>query len=101
VFKSLKERRAKKKVRQKMLDHDKQHSRERPIAERSSLSMSRRRLTPSLQSLKGKDLVANLVENALLHFSESASIPLKTHVVDDQVSVRVIDDGPGILPVDR
>lgn len=34
MFKSLNERRAKKKARQKLLNYDKQHSRERPTAER-------------------------------------------------------------------
>lgn len=46
-------------------------------------------------------LFANLVENALLHCPNGASVSTTTQVSNDQVRVSIADNGPGILPENR
>lgn len=47
---------------------------------------------------KIRQVVANLVANALVHTPESTSITLRTDTTDDGCLIEVSDDGPGMSP---
>ena len=46
-------------------------------------------------------VVANLVDNALVHAPPGSPVRVEAGVVGDRVLLRVVDRGPGIAPADR
>jgi len=45
-------------------------------------------------------IARNLIENALRHGGDSATVSVRTGSMDGEVTLEVIDDGPGIAPAD-
>jgi signal transduction histidine kinase len=57
-------------------------------------------LTIETDRVKFKQIVSNLLTNALRH-TEKGQIPLEVEADRDEIFIRVIDTGPGIAPEDQ
>lgn len=47
------------------------------------------------------DAVDNLVENAIVHTPAGTDVQVTVDSEDDETCIRVVDDGPGIAPIER
>ncbi|MFC3674032.1 sensor histidine kinase [Ferrovibrio xuzhouensis] len=75
-----------------------------PVAEDLGKTISTE-LTPAVRIQGDRELLTqmfvNIIENALRHTNQSASVSLVLRMLDGVPTAEVVDDGPGIPPAER
>lgn len=76
----------------------------RPLAEKKAQALSSdvdRGVTVHADATRFRQVLMNLVGNAIKFTPQNGHIELKAQVVENQIQVKVRDDGPGIPPAEQ